>query len=184
MSKHRDWGDTGRCAIASFEEVEEIVEKATAGGNTLGKEEMRRELAHRCPEASPPSDRTVSNYMTVGAASKRVRPTTHAIVKSNTRHTAENSIMSALSFAVTAGGTCFIPLVSADPSNKDAPPISHEDKRLSSMVARAFAAPVIPVMPSLLFSSDDTTVFACKGIANGNHEWRLASAGKSTLLSS
>jgi hypothetical protein len=174
---HRDWGHTGRSAIASMEDVKKMVATATAGGNTMGTAEMMVELKKRCPEGEPPSKKTCMNYLTLAASCENSRCTTHATIKSNTRFTAENSIMSAVSFAVTAAGTCFIPEVTADPSNKEFSSICPNDRRLSSMVARALGTPVTPVKPSLLFSTDDTTVFACRGLANGAHEWRIASAG-------
>jgi hypothetical protein len=65
---HRDWGDIGRAAIASFKEVEDIVTSYVVAGNTLTEDEMMQELKRRCPESAPPSQRTCRNYMTMAAA--------------------------------------------------------------------------------------------------------------------
>ena len=85
--------------------------------------------------------------------------------KSGTRHTAENSLMSTICYLMVVASTHFF----VGEPNK----LYHKKKvseatkgsiALRQLVSRCnHNAPVYPVLPSLLMSTDDTTVFTFRG---------------------
>jgi hypothetical protein len=83
--------------------------------------------------------------------------------KTNTRYTAENSLMSAMAFATTVAGTHFI--VGSDWNGQELlTNISEGAAQMIQLVRQANGgAPVHLVKPQYIFSTDDTTQYIFKG---------------------
>jgi hypothetical protein len=115
------WGVDGRPPCATIEELHKVLEQRLANGQTVSQDEMQAEIwklrlekaTHRGmtpSSAKKPNNRTVRNYISLGAAFDTVRTTECAVFKTEVREVAENSIISALTFAGTVAATHFLPV--------------------------------------------------------------------------
>ena len=122
------------------------------------------------------SDASVSRFFKLAADALPVRLTKAVVqIKSTARYTAENSIMSAAAFAITHALTALIvssPDDSAIPSDQKPPPIEKATRgaqKLAKLVSKANdGATVYPIKPGMLFSTDNSTVYAFQGVHKPN----------------
>jgi len=106
--------------------------------------------------------------------------------KTNTRYTAENSLMSAMSFLLVQA---ISGLIVGEPHSKTKPveTATGGAQLLADLVSKANGnVSVYPVQPGMITTTDDTTVFACVGIADqsGAKQWKLLNADESYSLRS
>jgi hypothetical protein len=128
--------------------------------------------------STTPSIRTIARYFSFAADEMNVKLTNGVVqAKTNTRYTAENSLMSAMSFLLiqaTSG------LIIGEPHSKTTPleTATEGARPLAALVSKANGnVSVYPVQPGMITTTDDTTVFACAGIAqSGATEWKLLDA--------
>lgn len=117
-----------------------------------------------------PNERTVRNYMSLGTASPEFRVVEKTVDKTEGRFTTENSRISAVGHAVSVACASYIPC-----SASQAYDIDDDDDpyNTATMMTNALKCAVMPVHPSLLLSTDDTTVFAFVGKEETGHKWRI-----------
>ena len=172
-------GVVGRPALASFPEVQAMLLEGAQGGNTLGKKEIsltlmgletdRRAGAGVSAIGLGMSQKTLGRYKGAVAAMEGARVTSSAMDKSEARFTAERSLMNVLCQVHVLATTSFIPVAVGVGSKS----------KFASMVSKASGdVAVVAVNPMLLFSTDDTTIFAHVGEA-GACEWRVAGSDES-----
>ena len=92
--------------------------------------------------------------------------------KTESRHAAEWSFRSAIAFAMTVGATHFLPDVEASPFHRTKKEVSDDGKELWDLVEQQYSkiykreTKCIPVLPHLVTSTDETTIFATDGMIN------------------
>jgi hypothetical protein len=106
--------------------------------------------------------------------------------KTNTRYKADNSLMSAASFLLVQAISGFIV---GEPHSKTKPLKTATDgaQLLANLVSKADGnASVYLLQPGMITTTNDTTVFACVGIADqsGVKQWKLLDANESHSLRS
>jgi hypothetical protein len=136
--------------------------------------------------ATPPR-RTIARYFSFAAEEMNVKSSVGEVqAKTNTRYTAENSLMSTMSFFLVQAISGFIV---GKPHSKTKPleTATEGAQLLANLASKANGnASVYPVQPGMITTTDDTTVFACVGIANqsGAKQWKLLDADESYSLRS
>jgi hypothetical protein len=128
--------------------------------------------------SASPSERTVKRYFGFAAKQMRVKLSKGEIqAKTNTRYTTENSLMSAMSFLLIQA---ISGLIVGKPHLKTTPleDATEGAQLFAELVSKANGnASVYPVQPGMITTTDDTTVFACAGIAqSGATDWKLLDA--------
>ena len=125
------------------------------------------------------SNVTVKNYKTLAAASKYAEIQQKISHKTRTCHIAENLIMSAVSFLMTIATTHYF--VGEPTKHYHKKSIKHSNegaKLLERMVSISNkGAPIHPVIPALMTSTDNTTMFVFKGRATLPENWYLIQGG-------
>jgi len=127
-------------------------------------------LADENGQLGSPSEPSVSCYFELAASKLPVRLTKAMVqVKSTARYIAENSIMSATTFAITHAFSAFIvesPIDPPVPSNQKPPSIDTATRgaqKLYKLVREANGgANIYPIKPGMLYSIDNSTVYAFK----------------------
>jgi hypothetical protein len=137
-------------------------------------------------DVAVPSQRSIDRYFDLAADQLNVKLTNSAVqAKTNTRYTAENSLMSAMSFLLVQAVSG---LIIGEPHSKTKPveTASEGARLLAELVSKANGnVPVYPVQPGMVTTTDDTTVFACVGIDNqSGKQWKLLDADESYSLRS
>ena len=124
----------------------------------------------------PPSvcDRTVRNYKALAASANRASIKNKVQQKTDSRHTAENSIMSTVSFLMVVAITHLFVGEKNSRYHKYREEPSQGAKMLTRLVSKCNRyAPVYPILPGLIFSTDDSTLFVFKGKAKTAESWYL-----------
>ena len=99
-----------------------------------------------------------------------------AILKTNTRFTAENSFTAVMNFTIVVAHSHFIPVsVPCKNVERDIEKADIGVMILVEMVSQAWGTPVIPINPQYVFLSDDTVVYIYKGKANKQGTFYLVS---------
>ena len=94
--------------------------------------------------------------------------------KTETRSTAEWSFRSCISFAMTVAATHFLPDVAPSPFHRRRQDICQKSKELLELVEIEYSkmyrkdVRVVPVLPNLVTSTDETTVFVTSGVIKDN----------------
>lgn len=159
-----------RGARFSFKEVEAIL-----GMLHLNKVE-KQGLSSIGPTRKM-SHQTVRNYMSAAAMIPNVSITQKkTFQKTNKRITAEKSLISAMSYLVTVAATsfCFGETPAQHPFDEES--IGPGAKKMLEMVQKEHQnAPLFPIHPQLLMSTDDTTLFAWEGKSESSalQNWTL-----------
>jgi len=97
-----------------------------------------------------------------------------AIAKTNTRFTAENSIISTMSLGLSIAYANYIPITKEDPLiTKEMDDAAVGVKIMYAMVRNHYGNPIYPVKPQYMLSSDDTVVYVFKGKGRENENFRL-----------
>jgi hypothetical protein len=180
-----DWGEVGRKPYATVAELETIAkQELNVHGATIGKTDLARRLTKlretQLQEAgfstignfAKPHQRTVTNTLKLMKSLDGVKLVKKPVHKTEARSVAETSLLSAYTFAVTAAGSHFVvgergagyvPLATPDAGVVSTGTPSGR-KSLLDMVSEANGGfPVYPVHPSMVFSTDDTTLFVFEG---------------------
>lgn len=120
----------GAQEIMSLAEVRAFVAEITGDGRALSSENMVEKLKEKMEEKiktrglstigsrTTPSIKTVKNYMALALSGPETRPVKSTVSKSDSRWTAERSLISAMSFALVVGATHFIPCAPCVESEK------------------------------------------------------------------
>ena len=99
-----------------------------------------------------------------------------AIAKTNTRFTAENSIICAMALALAIAYAHYIPITVEDPQilkeMEDAP---IGVKIMYDLVRKHYGCPIYPVKPEYMYSTDDTVVYVFEGKGREREHFRLVS---------
>lgn len=174
-----DWGVGGRPALMKPSEVDRFVQEKCAGGASIGVDDMRARLAAAAAAKATDaglstltlkgiSKKTESNYMALAISSSEVRGTVKSMTKTETRCTAENSVIPAFLWAVTVAAACFIP---GDTTRGIA------QGRLAEMVKRTNGGVDAGVVHRLLITStDDTSTFLYNDRGKSGPEFRITTA--------
>ena len=116
---------------------------------------------------------TIRNYTYLSAVDKSKKILSKIQHKTDSQHITENSILSTISYLFTIAASHLI-IGTCDPQY-NIPSLSTATKGardLVSLVSRANKnAPIYPVLPGLITSTDDTTVFVFKGTAKESKGW-------------
>jgi hypothetical protein len=137
--------------------------------------------------SATPSRRTIAHYFSFAAKEMNVKLSMGEVqAKTNTCYTAANSLMSAMNFLLVQAISGFIV---DEPHSKTKPlkTVTEGAQLLANLVSKAIDnASVYPVQPGMITTTDDTTVFACVGIADqsGAKQWKLLDADESYSLGS
>jgi hypothetical protein len=138
-------------------------------------------------EAVQPCLHAISRCFALSADELNVKLTNGVVqAKTNAWCTAENSLMSAMSFLLVQAASG---LVVGEPHSKTTPLETATDgaRLLAELVSKANGnVSVCPVQPGMVTSTDDTTVFACLGVADqsSGKQWKLLDADESCSLRS
>ena len=94
--------------------------------------------------------------------------------KTDSRHTAENSIMSTVSFFMVVASTHLL----VGEKNSRYHKYKQEPTKGANVLAKMVSecnnnAPVYPILPGLVFSTDDSTMFVFKGKETNTETWYL-----------
>ena len=102
-------------------------------------------------------------------------------VKTETRSTAEWSYRSTISFATCVAATHFLPDVTPSPFHRRKRDVCNESKKLWDMVENEYKkvfkrkVDVVPVLPNLVTSTDETTMFVTSGVINEQERIHITS---------
>ena len=137
-------------------------------------------------DSATPSTRTISRYFAFAAEELNVKLSNGELqAKTNTRYTAENSLMSAMSFLLVQA---ISGLIVGKPHSKTKPVDTATDgaQVLADLVRNANGnVSVYPVQPGMITTTDDATVFACLGVADqSGTQWKLLDADETCSLRS
>ena len=112
-----------------------------------------------------PSHTSINNYKAVLASQSSVSINTTAISKTNNRYTAENSLISAMTFLVVIASTHFILAnEEKDKIRKDMKDVPVGIKMLYDMASKVHGnLPVIPIKTQHIYSSTDTIMYVFEG---------------------
>jgi hypothetical protein len=189
----RPWGLVGRDALLTQEDLAEVaVTLDRTGGSTMARDEIRNLIstkrADRIRAAGfVPIDgvvveaciTTTSNYAALLAAQPSVSITKTAIKKTQTRYTAENSLISSMALVLVVAATHFTPTTEdISEQDKELERASEGAKKFYKMVQDAYGGdvPLSVVKPQNTLSSDDTVTFAFAGTEKKEAAWRLVGA--------
>lgn len=169
----QQWGKVGKPAIASGAALKVIFDTNVKNkGQTIGAEEIRKGLIKlkavqltakeiAFDESILTVDpKTVKIYKATMALEDYSTTTTSTIAKTKRRFTAMNSVRNAMSFAATVISTHFIV---GSPSQVPIPEsMTDGAKNAMKAASELFGGlPVFPVLPELILSTDDITLFVC-----------------------
>lgn len=165
------FGKTGRPRLLSIADLEEIASSlGEIRGQTTDHKKFEELVTMRLKEKAKaksgsafeddfcPCKQTIRTMMQILVQTQAQEMLASApAVKTSTRYTAENSLMSAMALAATVGGTHAI--LSEDPV--ELPPNLTEGARLFERLVREAngGAPVSFVKPEYVLSTDDTTTY-------------------------
>ncbi len=188
------WGETitrGRKAIATIHEMRNIIQKIhMTPGRVFGEEELKQQLHNLrktslmkqniapIGQLSKISESSCTNYKTTAGCLGNISFVSNSVIKSNTRYTAEHSLMSTMSFLHTIATTHYRVF---NPEKTNATyihkQISDGAKELLRRVKDAnHNRPINIVRPQYLFSTDNTTEYIFTGVdANRRGKWSLVS---------
>jgi len=151
-------------------------------GSTIGREELAQKLERRREARlaaeglstigglATPCKKTVANTMNLLQAMPAFCNVKRPVHKAEKRLVAETSLMSAVTFASTAGATHFVEGVRR-PEYEPLPtmaafasPPKSSSLTMQLMISKALGGvPVYPVHPAYVLSTDDTTLFVFEG---------------------
>lgn len=163
----------------SAAEVDAFVQEKCTGGATIGIEDMRARLqAASVAKAADAgistaalkevSKQTGSNYMALATSSNQVRGVGKSMPKTETRCTAENSVIPAVLWAVTVAAACFTPGVTTSGT-------AHG--QLADMAKRVNGGVDTGVVHRLLLTStDDISLFVYNSRGKFEPEDRITAA--------
>jgi hypothetical protein len=110
------------------------------------------------------SDSTVRNYSALLADEGNISISHSYTSKSNTRYAAENSIRGSIETLGVIATTHFITVDKEDEDIRaELKSLPEATRKLYDLVTDFFGAPVYPVQPWLLYSTDDTTEYINDG---------------------
>ena len=169
----------GRPPLMSVPQMDALVTSTTLSGNTLGNEMIGPELqaaaegirtdAGLSGVGASFSFKTLKNAKALALTATGARPTMAACYKSDKRITSEDSLMNMATQLAVVATNHYIPVAEGRGS----------DSELGRMVSKCSGGvPVVPVSPFMVFSVDDSTLFAYVG-KQGEAEVRVASASES-----
>ena len=122
-----------------------------------------------------PSQTTLNNSKAVISSQSSISITTSAIQKTNNRFTAENSLISSMSFILVIASTHYMTTYDEQQETrqdmKDAP---IDVKMLYSMVSTAYNdIPIFPIKPQYILSTDDSVVYTYQGKGRREEKFML-----------
>ena len=186
---YKDFLKPGRIRIIPEDRITLIGERCKEyDGKTIGISEMRllieNERRNVITEQGgvpimhvSPSVQTVKNIpaMVANQCGISIDGST-AIAKTNTRFTAENSIIAAMSLALAIAYANYIPITEEDPSiTKEMEDAPIGVKLMYDLVRKHYGCPIYPVKPQYILSTDDTVVYVFEGKGRENEHFRLVS---------
>ena len=187
----KPWGVTGREPLLTQEDIAEVAATLDrTSGSTMAREEIvtfiRTKRGDKIKVAGfVPIDgvldacyTTTSNYYAGLIASQpTVSITKTAIKKTQTRYTAENSLISSMALAVVVAATHFTPTTDDTTGlKKELKGASEGAKKFYNMVQDAYRGSNLPlsvVKPQYVLSSDDIVTFAFAGTEKREAIWRV-----------
>ena len=126
--------------------------------------------------ATPVTNMTVRNYQFLSAVNDERKVVKKVQQKTTQRFAAENSVLSTVAYLFTIATTHLI-ISSDDPSHsyqQSTGTMTKGARELLKLVSLANdGAPIKPVLPALITSTDDTTVFVFKGSSKEPEGWYL-----------
>ena len=151
--------------------------EATAGGNTVSRKDVKEHLQDLIRKkreeaglstlgAPTPSLSTVRNYFGL-AGFLEGRATVAAVDKTVARFVAERSYLAAVSMAMVASITSFIPTNGA----------GHESASIRLIQRANGGVSLKNASPFMITTTDETTLFATAGHAGGPPQTRLCAPG-------
>jgi hypothetical protein len=161
------------------------------GGSTMARDKICNLISTKCADriraaGFVPIDgvveaciTTTSNYAALLASQPSVSITKTAIKKTQTRYTAENSLISLMALVLDVAATHFTPTTEdISEQEKELERASEGAKKFYKMVQDAYGGnvPLSVVKPQNTLSSDDTVTFAFAGTEKKGAAWRLVEA--------
>lgn len=182
------WNERGQPPKLTTDELREIAAKLrTMKGKTTKRSNFEKLVVEKIAQKlrdkglstlgadAKPSDDTIRTMMAMLVLMGEQDALEFAPApKTNTRYTAENSLMSAMAFGTTVAGTHFI--VGSETAGRELPAkVSPGAQKMIDLVKKANnGAEVRCVQPQYIFSTDDTTQYIFEGAdKHGNGTWRL-----------
>jgi hypothetical protein len=159
------------------------------GGKTIGNIEVRQNILEFQQEAIrsqgrvpigvhiQPHQQTIRNYSARLAAMKGMDFVECTTIKSTTRYTAENSLISSMAFLLLVASTHYV--VTRDKNKKvykEIQDASEGAQKLFQLVQEAHGGmPIFPIKPSHMTTTDDTVAYVFDGKGMGKDLFRLLS---------
>jgi hypothetical protein len=178
------WDYRGRISIVSVAEVKNFVDERCGGGKSIGLSDVKAMLAEKrrtrkveagiAPGDTQPHLLTTQRYLGICAALPQGKVVGSTVDKSVNRQVAENSIMSAVSMALTAAVSCFVPVCQLVGETGAGKTQMHESIRM--IMSANGGVSVVPVSPFLLTSQDDVTFVATSVPDRAEYSYRVASS--------
>ena len=186
----QSWNMRGRTPLLNDEEIHELkCELTMYSGKTFASSDLkekikdaqnRRVIAQgRVPLQLPsdPSRASLCNYRALLSSVEGVSLCTSAVSKTNTRFTAENSLISAMAFLCVVASTHYdvATEIQADlEKDMKSDELPEGVKKLFKMISKAHDnLPLIPVIPALVISTDDTVNYVFEGEGTKEEKFRL-----------
>jgi hypothetical protein len=190
LPNDRPWNAKGAPRLISKEGLVEIRSHLDSmGGKTIGSKEVRERIVEFQQEAIRsqgrvpigthivPTQQTIRNYSARLAAMKGMDFSQRTTIKSSTRYTAENSLISSMAFLLLVASTHYV--VTRHKNQKVYTDIQDAPKgalKLFQLVQEAHGGlPIFPIKPSHMTTTDDTVAYVFDGRGMGKDQFRLLS---------
>ena len=182
-----EWRKVGRNRMMDDTEVKRIVDDLTLySGKTISNEEIKEQLKQaqvkrikdqgRVPLTNgiDPCKATIINYKGLISSTNGVSMCTNTTPKTRTRYTAENSLISAMALLCVIATTHY-DVASCEKEFEIEKLVRHNNvpdgvSLLYKLISKAYGknVPLIPVEPSRITSTDDTTNYIYEGRSGGD----------------
>jgi hypothetical protein len=190
LPNDRPWNARGAPRLISKEGLIEIRSHLDMmGGKTIGSREVRERIVEfqqdairsqgRVPIGAHivPTQQTIRNYSARLAAMNGMDFSQRTTIKSATRYTAENSLISSMAFLLLVASTHYV--VTRQKNQKVYKDVEDAPKgalKLFRLVQEAHGGlPIFPIKPSHMTTTDDTVAYVFDGRGMGKDQFRLLS---------
>ena len=183
------WKHVGRGRLLDDQHLDELhLELTKCNGLTIDKNDIKKKMQENqhklvvengcvpiTKTSISPHHSTLANYQALLVCREGVSICTSVTSKTQTRYSAENSLISAMALLCCVAATHYD--VSTPETIEDETNIESADtgaKKLYEMVRKSYGnLPIMAVKPHLVLSTDDTVNYIFEGTSSGKEEFRL-----------